>query len=231
MNFKRYLAGIALAASVPLSASAAIVTLDGDYFDVSYDDALVGLFGTPMIVGDAIKFFPSGNPGFTAKTTTSDTTIITNSTIALSITADAGWTLTGGSLWEAGDYLVFGGGSVVAATGQLRMTPLDPSGSTLIDPITASNAFVPATFPNLATTNWEATAGVTLDDAANSANVSIQNILVAYAGGDAGPKGAFIEKKEVVLTVGVAPIPEPATWATMATGAILLGFALRRSRA
>ncbi len=74
-------------------------------------------------------------------------------------------------------------------------------------------------------------AGVMLDDAANSANVSIQNILVAYAGGDAGPKGAFIEKKEVVLTVGVAPIPEPATWATMATGAILLGFALRRSRA
>ncbi|MBI1398366.1 MAG: PEP-CTERM sorting domain-containing protein [Betaproteobacteria bacterium] len=30
--------------------------------------------------------------------------------------------------------------------------------------------------------------------------------------------------------ISVSPVPEPATWATMATGAILLGFGLRKKR-
>jgi hypothetical protein len=31
--------------------------------------------------------------------------------------------------------------------------------------------------------------------------------------------------------ISVTPIPEPGTWAMFATGGMLLGFALRRSRA
>jgi hypothetical protein len=67
-----------------------------------------------------------------------------------------------------------------------------------------------------------------------AANVTIQNLLAAWQfndeTGNGTFQGAFVEKKNVILAVGVAPIPEPATWAMMATGGILLGFGLRRSR-
>lgn len=234
MNLRNWVTGAVLAAVIPGAASAAVVTVDGSLyganFDISYDDALLGLFGTPTIVGNSVQWFPSGSPGFTASTSGFDTTVFANSTFAVKITADAGYQLTGASLSEAGDYLVFGTGSMVAATGQLRMTSLSPSAPTVVDSIAPTGAFSSGTFGD-PTSNWSATADVALAAPADSANVSIQNILLAYGGNVAGPRLAFIEKKEVTLAVGVAPIPEPATWAMMATGAILLGFGLRRNRA
>ena len=226
MNWKKFLAGVALATGVQASASAAIVTLDGAKFDISFDDALVGLFGTPTIVGDVVRWFPSGTPGFTASTTTRDTTVFTNSTFAFTIVADPGYVLTGGALTEAGDYLMFGAGSQVAATGQVRMTSLNPAAPTVIGAITSST-FSETPFPALETKNWNASGSVNVAPA-SAANVSIQNILVAYAGDAAGPRGAFIEKKEVFFSVSALPIPEPSTWAMFGVGVAMMGFALRK---
>jgi PEP-CTERM motif len=226
MTWKKLLAGIALAAGVQASASAAIVTIDGAKFDISFDDAFIGLFGTPTIVGDVIQWFPSGSPGFTASTTTRDTTVITNSTFAFTIVADPGFFVTGGALTEAGDYLMFGAGSQVAATGQVRMTSLNPAAPTVIGAITPST-FSETSFPALETQNWDASGSVSVA-ATTAANVSIQNILVAYAGDAAGPRGAFIEKKEVFFSVSALPIPEPSTWAMFGVGVAMMGFALRK---
>ncbi|MFO1322307.1 MAG: PEP-CTERM sorting domain-containing protein [Burkholderiales bacterium] len=225
MKIRKWLAGAAVAAALPGAASAGMVTLDGAYFDVTYDDALVGLFGTPTIVGDAIKWFPSGSPGFTAKVTAGDNLVVTNSTFAMSIKADAGYQLTGADLWEAGDYFHFSDGlSGVSVSGQLRVAGT-PSVA-----ITPTAAFTENAVLDFSTIDWSATASQSLAAPASQANISIQNILAAWAANGAPLQAAFIEKKEVVLSVGVAPIPEPATWAMMATGAILLGFGLRRNR-
>ena len=44
-------------------AQAASVTLSGSFFDLTYDDALTGLFGTPVLIGNTITWAPSGSPG------------------------------------------------------------------------------------------------------------------------------------------------------------------------
>jgi len=228
MNMNKFFAAIALSMGIHATAQAAIVTVDGAYFDISYDDSLVGLFGTPAIFGDEIKWFPSGSPGFTASTSTRDTTVFTNSTFAFTIAADPGYVLTGGALAEAGDYFMFGEGSQVDATGQLRMTSLDPLAPTVVGAITPST-FSAAQFPGVVTKNWDASASVSVA-ATTLANVSIQNILIAYAGDMTGPRGAFIEKKEATLSVAVAAIPEPSTWAMLGLGIGMIGFALRGKR-
>lgn len=229
MTCKKLFAALALALGLQTGASAAIVTVDGDFFDISYDDALVGLFGTPTIVGDDIKWFPSGSPGFSAKVTGADNLVVTSSTFALKITADQGYTLTGSSLSEGGDYFFFGNAvSGVSASGQLRMTSLAPSAPSVIDSIEASGTFTANPALTFNTKNWTASAVVALSAPATSANVSVQNILAAWAAGAPPLQAAFIEKKEVTLSVGVVPIPEPSTWAMLGLGVGMVGFAIRR---
>lgn len=229
MNCKKIIAGIALALGVQAGASAAIVTVDGAFFDISYDDALVGLFGTPTIVGDEIKWFPSGSPGFSAKVTGADNLVVTSSTLAVKITADAGYQLTGASLDEGGDYFYFGEAtSGVSASGQLRFTSLAPSATTVTAAIAPTTTFAENGLLDFTTTNWSAAAVVALSTPSTAANISIQNILAAWAAGAPPLQAAFIEKKEVTLSVAVAAIPEPSTWAMLGLGVGMIGFALRR---
>ncbi len=235
MSLKKYLAGIVLAAGVPMTASAAIVTLDGDWFDVKYDDAIVSLWGTPTLVGNELKFFPTEFKANSVNTSGANAMDFMPSTIALQIIADDGYFLTGADLDEGGDYFKFGGArSNVTISGELRMTSLSGPGGTVVDSIESSPAFpLPATLPFISHA-WTAGASVSMTGQVTSANVTIQNLLAAWQfndeTGNGTFQGAFVEKKNVILAVGVAPIPEPATWAMMATGGILLGFGLRRSR-
>jgi len=229
MNMNKFFAAIALSMGIHATAQAAIVTVDGDYFDISYDDSLVGLFGTPAIFGDEIKWFPSGSPGFSAKVTAADNLVVTSSTFALKITADDGYWLAGSSLVEGGDYFFFGDGQDgVSASGQLRMTSLVPAASTVTSNIVPTAAFTENAALDFQTKNWSAAAVVALSAPSTSANVSIQNILAAWAAGGAPLQAAFIEKKELTLSVSVVPIPEPETWAMFGLGVGMIGFALRR---
>lgn len=218
-----------LASVGTLSASAATVTLSGTSFDVSYDDALVGLFGTPALIGDTLQWFPSGSPGFSALNSRSLTGIdFVNSTFALTIQAKQGYKLTGFNLSEGGDYVFFGNTAGVSASGQLRVTPLDPLGGTLTSAIVPTAAFVGNLPFDFNTHNWTANAAVTLASNAGKANVSIQNLLAAYAAPNEFPAHAFIEKKEVSLWVGVIPIPEPESYALFLAGLGMVGFIARR---
>lgn len=233
MKLKRYLAGFALAAGIPMSASAAIVTLDGEWFDVKYDDAIVALWGTPVLAGNELKFFPTEFKANSVNGPGTNAQDFEAQTIAIRIIASDGYQITGADLSEGGDYFKHGGNkSNVTVSGELRVTSISGPGATVVDSIDATFA-APSSTP-FVSTPWTAGASVDLTGQVTSANVTIQNLLAAWSFNDTSGggtfQGAFVEKKNVILAVGVAPIPEPATWAMMATGGILLGFGLRRSR-
>lgn len=223
----RDLAAAAAIAVASINAGAASVTLSGSTFDVTFDSSLVGLFGTPTIVGDVVSWFPSGSPGFTAQT--SSGFAVTNSTFALQVTAKDGYYLSSFGLSEGGDYFYFGGDPAgVAVSGQLRVTPLP--GSTTNSPITAGTAFTANAFLDFTTQDWSASAStITLDWGVSAANASIENIVAAYVLGSE-PGYAFIEKKEAFLTIATTPVPEPGTYATLLAGLGIIGLLVVRRR-
>lgn len=219
---------ICMAALLGLGATgvyASSVTLTGTHFDVTYDNAALGLFGAPVsLVDDQLYFFPTT---FVAQT---DLGIkVSNSTIALKITAKDGFQLSSFGLEEGGDYFYFGSGAAgshvgVSASGQLRVTPLP--GITSANPLSSSSFSANAAY-DFTTSNWNASAWAWAPAGTTVANVSIQNILAAYAQRD--PDGyAFIEKKDAVLSIGVTAVPEPETWAMLLSGLALVGFLARR---
>jgi len=212
---------VAFAAS---GANAAIQTLDGVGFDISYDDAALGLFGTPSLVGNSLFFAPSGSPGFSAQTASGFD--FTNSTFAFQITADPGYMLTAFTLVEEGDYFYFGDGAGVAVGGQLRVKSLAPLSATMTSAIEADTSIMNAPL-SIATHNWSSFSSI---DAGNieKANVSIENLLAAYSYTETGPSYAFIEKKGVELAVSVAAVPEPEAYALMLAGLGMIGMAARR---
>lgn len=221
MKFKTIAAAVALLGGV---SGAMAVTVAGTHFDISYTGT--GLFGAPTIVGDAILWAPSA---FSANT--SSGVALIESTFVMTITAKAGWSLTSFGLVEDGDYTYYGASNVVAAGGELRVTNLASLAPTLIDNIdVTSGAFVvqPSVIP-FPTGKWTAAAGVNLST--TKASATIENLLFAAAADITPLDYAFIQKKDVVLSIGVSPVPEPETLAMMLAGLGALGFlALRRPR-
>lgn len=226
---KKIVLALALLGSIAAApASAAIQTVSGSFFSLSYDDSLAGLFGAPTIVGDTVQWFPSGSPGFSASSA-GEGIKKTNSTFALTLTANPGYSLTKFDLHESGDYLYFGSGFVgVGLAGQLRVTPQTPSSSTLISPITNPGAFTPNPLLDFSTKDWNATASSGLMAPITKANVSIENLLFAYTPPGSFPTQAFIEKKEAFLHVTV--VPEAQTYMMLLAGLGLIGTLAYRRR-
>ncbi len=222
MRFKYRLMALCVMTTGLGAAQAAQQTLSSTAFDITYDDALVGLFGTPTLLGNSLYFAPSGSPGFTAQT--SGGIDVTNSTFAFTITANPGFTLDTFSLTEEGDYFFFGDTAGVDVSGQLRVKPLSAGSSTLTANV-ADTSFVANAVFDFDTHNWSTGASITAGPMTNG-QVTIQNILAAYADGDFAY--SFIEKKNVELSIGVSAVPEPETYALMLAGIGMLGFAARR---
>jgi hypothetical protein len=226
MKFKQ----LVLAAAMGCSAAGSFavpVTVLGSTFDITFDNALLGLFGTPTLVGNVIEWFPSGSPGFTAEASTG--TAVTHSTFAVQVTAHPGFELASFALAEGGDYVYFGSsaGAGVAVSGQLRVTPLPgtPISHAIANPVLTAN---PILF-DFTTHDWTASAApITLSAGTTAANATVENILAAFVPSPITGY-AYIEKKDVFLTVGVNPVPERATSALMLAGLGVIGFvALRR---
>ena len=225
MSFNiKALASIIVLAIGTTQASAANVTLDGGNFTISYDTAVVGLFGTPHLIRSSLVFAPGGNPGFSAQ---SENGIkVTNSTFAFLITADAGYKLSSFNLFEGGDYMLIGDSSRVSVGGQLRVKPVGDSVMTAA--ITPSMPLTTRTsFEQFATTDWNASASISPTMTLSSAVVSIENLLGARAR-LAEDGYALIEKKNVELGFVLTPVPEPESYAMLLAGLGLMGLVARR---
>jgi hypothetical protein len=211
---------VSLLALALLSAhvQAAEYRLDGAKFDIIFDDASFGLFGTPMLSGDTLLFTPST---FSAKSNNKQWNIA-NSTISFWIEADNGHHLSGASLIEKGDYGFLGKSADTFVAGETRVVDVrSPLDSTDVD-LSGADSLTATRKGKFA--NWEASSLQTFQSGATKVRFTIENALFASAGAKGGY--AFIEKKYVGLTVSA--VPEPESYAMLLVGLGLIGAISRR---
>jgi hypothetical protein len=192
--------------------------------DFSFDDALLGLFGQPVVTGDSLYFTPTT---FSAEALNGAGFDLTKATANIKVTAHDGFDFTSLALSERGDYLQVGAGAKVAVSGQIRVFDSMNPASEVTASILPTTPFLPT--DDFITKNWTAGAATSLVDmkSASMLNVTIENILIAQS-----PLGtetlAFIEKKFAGLDVVTAPIPEADTYAMLLAGLGLIGYVVRR---
>jgi hypothetical protein len=224
-NQLKPLAALIATALISTSALAATQTLDAGNYTISFDDSLLGLFGTPTLTASGISFAPSGD-GFRVESYSGPKTV--DSIVALHITADAGYTLTGFNLSEQGSYLKFGDGSKVSAGGNLTVLDLVNASARVTTQLVVSAPLTDSTtFDDLISSSWTASTGVQLGT--TKATVSIFNMLGAW-GVSANEGYATIGKSNVILDVGVAAVPEPESFAMLLAGLGVVGAMVRRRR-
>ena len=229
------------------NAQAALVTVTGTDFDLTYDTTKLGLFGTPTLAGNSIFFTFSG---FVAESLNGAGVVSQNSTVSgLVLTAKNGFQFGAFDLAELGDYRLNGSASSVQVNGQLRAfnvassintqttanltlapgTPLGLNDGVLhnwtalarIDATTAAQA-VPAMFG--ATTN-------VIQSRAREVGITIENQLTAYTDAQgSGLRQAFIEKKFAGVQMTVTPVPLPSSAALLAAGLMAAAWVARQRR-
>jgi hypothetical protein len=214
---------------IPGSALAMPVTYAGTTVDFSFDDALLGLFGTPTVAGNALFFTPVG---FSARSLNGAGYALANETMNIRVSAHDGFRFSRAELTERGDYLLLGTGSTADVAGQIRIFDVLHPSTELTSSIQANS---PLSQPGVPTRNWTANAAADLSTwtGARQLNITIENLLLASTTAQASV--GFVEKKFAGLSINTAPlspVPEAETWAMMLAGLGLVGWStLRRRRA
>lgn len=234
-------AGLMLAWSV--GSQAALVTVTGTNFDLTYDTELLGLFNAPMLVGNTLFFelntfrAESLNGAFGGVATA-------NSTISgLKLTAKNGYQFGAFDLAEFGNYRLNGNGSFVEVAGQLRAFNIAASTTTQTS---ANLAMAPGSTLNVndgVQRDWSALARIDASTAAlfgatnvirsgaTEVGILIQNNLTAYTDpSEVGFRRAFIEKSFNGVQMTVSPVPLPPSAALLAAGLTAAIWVVRRRR-
>lgn len=205
------------------AALAASVTLAGDNFDFTFDDAMLGLFGPATVADDTIYFTPVD---FQAESLNGAGYALSNDAANIQITAHSGLSFSNIALIEQGDYLLLGSGSTADVSGKLWVRDVAA-------PLTQLTADIQTTGPldqqGPALNSWTANASADLSSwtGTQSVNVTVRDILLAST--SAGASVASVDKAFVGLTV--TPVPEAETYAMMLAGLGLVGWRIGRRRA
>lgn len=222
--------GVALTTSAGLffsfSSHAAWVTVSGSNFDISYDSAAVGAYGTPLILGNTIVFTPTDmhvdfDTFFDGDGDSSWTTSVL-------VTPHGSFAPTQLTLAERGDYS-FGsfplpGGAQADFEVDARLfisSESDPIGS--FDFLEANYSFSETEFTTLALWNFEESFSIA--DFSSGFLLTIQNTL--FFDVTQGP--VFFQKKFVGVQLGgQAAVPVPGALWLMGSALISLGVFRRK---
>lgn len=205
--------------------SAAMITLNGNHFSVTYDDSLVGLYGNPSLLGgDTIVFTPTN-----FKVSSTGAQVTQSAGLSLSLMAHSGYVLTDLSIQEGGDYYRMGGG-LVNVGGSLSATNLSNNSAAMLALVPSAPLSAVTSLLSFRTTNWDMIGNLSLLGLGGVANlgVDLNNTLTASATGGIG----FIEKKFVGLRIAAqqgtppAAVPEPGSLMLLAAG-LLAAWGLR----
>ena len=208
--------------SIVSVAEASPIVLDGDHFTVTYDDALVGLYNQGLLSGslDTVFFQPSAFAALSGGSTVS-----TPASLQLTLTINPGYTFTGFTFTERGDYFLFGGGAVdVAASVQVVNAATSASALLSLAPGTPLNQ-------TGSSTPWELTGSLSSLGLGSPQTLLITLGNELFASASAGGLG-FIQKTYAGFQVMTKPVavPEPATGALLLGGVIAALLVGRRRR-
>jgi hypothetical protein len=218
---KTTLAGFALALACGF-AQAGVITLNGDHFSVSYDEALVDpLYKTALLSGsqDTVYFLPTKFAALTGGAPVS-----TQAALHFTLAIDPGYSFAGIEFAESGSYFLSKGGSVGAGA-SLQATNSDTLAAVVL------NLASPALGAVGGSTPWSLAAllGPGGLDAPHTLAISFDNTLHSEPSSGIG----FIQSTYVgfrVLTLPPAQsVPEPSGLALLVGGA-LAALAVRRRR-
>ncbi|MEQ1620433.1 MAG: hypothetical protein ABL919_03430 [Methylococcales bacterium] len=183
-------------------SNAALVTTNGTDFSFTYDDLLIGRFGTPNITGNSLFFVPT-NHSLVQENLSGSKLLKSNFTVT--INSLQGSKIDFVALNENGKYLLEGEKAGISLKGAL--TAIDA-----FDPFSGYESEIAPVAPFEQTEfdgplgQWEASTLLDLPDT-TSVIVSIENILRAKIfSGNVGDELALIETKFLGIFVGDLPI-------------------------
>jgi hypothetical protein len=223
MNKKAFLAGTLLSAIfVTQTASAASVTQCGPTICYAYDDAqaAVSLYGTPTLIGDALRFLPQN-----FRTQSDDGEGLTSATASFffdNVYSISGEAIDEIMVSEFGDYEITNGDRV---SDELTLNAVNNLGAG-----TASeNELFNATGGSTGLQRWaiDNTLDVSSQFLSNDLNLTVVNLLEAET--NAQGETAWIQKKLEIQAVAAVPLPAGAWLMISALGA--LGGLMRRKKA
>lgn len=232
-NLKMAIAAVGLVVTSS-TANALIVpiTVSGDTVDFSYqyDDAVESLFdiGIYQVSGDTLSFSPTNflahQNGLTGWDTVSSTTPL------ITVTAKAGYALSGLSLFEQGDYyrIQSGDNMTIASVGGQFIVDDTPNliGAQLLATMSASSLF--AELETFHTSAWAIESSVSLNSV-ESVSAKVENILKAGVNLNATVLDeAFIEKKLMSISANTVPVVVPVPAAFWLFGTAITGVLVAR---
>lgn len=215
---RHLLLGLGLFAAANL-AQATPITLAGDHFSVTYDDAQVGLYKQGYVAGsqDTVYFLPTRLAAFSG-----GSPVTAQAGLQLTLTINPGYTFAGLAFTEWGDYFLSGGGAVdVDASVQVLNPGTQAAGVLALSPASPLSQAG-------SSTHWELSgllAPTGLD--AQTLLINFDNLLTSAPVNGIG----FIQKTYVGFRVLTEParVPEPASGALLLAG-VLAALLVRHGR-
>jgi len=206
------------------TVSAASVTQCGPTICYTYEDdqAAVGLYGTPTLIGDSLRFLPEN---FRAQSDDGEGIVDTSASFffdnVYSVSGDA---IEKIMISEFGDYEITNGDRV---SDELTLDAVNNLGAGTASESELFNATGGST--GLQRWSIDNTLSVSSEFLSNSVNLTVTNLLEAET--DASGESAWIQKKLKIQAVTVTAVPLPAGAWLMLSALGALGGMMRRNKA